>query len=266
MGYRNLQECVKDLERHAMLRRIDVPVDPDLEAGAIQRRVYAAGGPALLFTQVKGSPFPMLGNLFGTLERTRFLFRDTLAAIERLVALKVNPAAALGNPLGVASLVPAVLHLLPKRVATGPILAKRTTIDQLPLLKSWPQDGGAFITLPQVYSESVVRQGLRNANLGMYRVQLTGNNYRLNEEVGIHYQIHRGIGVHHAEAIERGVPFRVSIFVGGPPALTVAAVMPLPEGLPELSFAGLLLTTVQIVLALSICKQAPFLNHNCGAQ
>ncbi|HEY5974603.1 MAG TPA: UbiD family decarboxylase, partial [Geobacteraceae bacterium] len=240
MGYRNLQECVKDLERHAMLRRIDVPVDPDLEAGAIQRRVYAAGGPALLFTQVKGSPFPMLGNLFGTLERTRFLFRDTLAAIERLVALKVNPAAALGNPLGVASLVPAVLHLLPKRVATGPILAKRTTIDQLPLLKSWPQDGGAFITLPQVYSESVVRQGLRNANLGMYRVQLTGNNYRLNEEVGIHYQIHRGIGVHHAEAIERGVPFRVSIFVGGPPALTVAAVMPLPEGLPELSFAGLL--------------------------
>jgi 4-hydroxy-3-polyprenylbenzoate decarboxylase len=240
MGYRNLQECVADLERHGMVRRITGPVDPNLEAGAIQRRVYAAGGPALLFTRVKGSSFPMLGNLFGTLERTRFLFRDTLANIERLVALKVNPAEALRNPLGVAALVPAALHLLPKRVATGPILAGRTTIDSLPRLKSWPSDGGTFITLPQVYSESVGRPGFRQSNLGMYRVQLSGNQYRLNEEVGIHYQIHRGIGVHHAEAVERGVPLKVSVFVGGPPALTVAAVMPLPEGLPELSFAGLL--------------------------
>jgi 4-hydroxy-3-polyprenylbenzoate decarboxylase len=110
----------------------------------------------------------------------------------------------------------------------------------LPQLKSWPDDGGAFVTLPQVYSESAARPGFRRSNLGMYRVQLSGNSYRPNEEVGIHYQIHRGIGVHHAEAIERNAPFRVNIFVGGPPALTIAAVMPLPEGMPELSFAGLL--------------------------
>ena len=87
MGYRNLQECVTDLERHGMLRRIDLPVDPYLEVGSIQRRVYRAGGPALLFTSVKGSSFPLLGNLFGTLERTRFIFRDSLRTIDTLVKL-----------------------------------------------------------------------------------------------------------------------------------------------------------------------------------
>lgn len=240
MGYRNLQKCVADLEQRGMLKRIEVEVDPNLEMGGIQRRVYEAGGPALLFTSPKGCSFPMLGNLFGTLERTRFLFRDTLGRIEKLVALKINPAAALARPLAYASTLPAALSLLPKSVSNGPILKNRTTIDHLPKLKSWPMDGGPFITLPQVYSESTASPGFRNSNLGMYRVQLSGNSYETNREVGIHYQIHRGIGVHHAEALEKGVPFRVSIFVGGPPSLTVAAVMPLPEGLPELSFAGLL--------------------------
>jgi 4-hydroxy-3-polyprenylbenzoate decarboxylase len=152
----------------------------------------------------------------------------------------VNPAEALRHPLEFAGTPLAALHLLPKYVDDGPITDCRTTIDRLPLLKSWPDDGGPFITLPQVYSESTVSPGVRSSNLGMYRVQLAGNRYRLNEEVGIHYQIHRGIGVHHAEALEKGVPFRVNIFVGGPPSMTVAAVMPLPEGMPELAFAGLL--------------------------
>lgn len=240
MGYRNLQECVADLERHGRLRRIDAEIDPELEMGCIQRRVYEQGGPALLFTRPKGSSFPMLGNLFGTLERTRFLFRDTLAIIEKLVALKVQPVELLKRPAAYAAALPAALNLLPQKVARGPVLAKRTTLSGLPQLKSWPKDGGAFITLPQVYSESVANPGFRNSNLGMYRVQLSGNSYAPDREVGIHYQIHRGIGVHHAEAIARGVPFRVNVFVGGAPAMTVAAVMPLPEGMPELSFAGLL--------------------------
>ena len=240
MGYRNLRECVEDLAAHGELIRLDREVDPCLEAGAIQRRVYEAGGPALLFANVKGCRFPMLGNLFGTLARARFLFRDALPAIERLVALKVDPARLMREPLALARLLPAALHLLPKKVWNGPILFGRTAIGDLPQLTSWPEDGGAFVTLPQVYSESPSRTGWRGSNLGMYRVQLSGNAYRANEEIGLHYQIHRGIGVHHAEALERGVPFRVNIFVGGPPSLTVAAVMPLPEGLPELSFAGLL--------------------------
>ncbi|MFO0965116.1 MAG: UbiD family decarboxylase, partial [Gemmataceae bacterium] len=97
-----------------------------------------------------------------------------------------------------------------------------------------------FITLPQVYTEHADRPGWRHSNLGMYRVQLSGNDYVLDRQVGLHYQIHRGIGVHHAAAIRKGVPFRVNVFVGGPPVMTLAAVMPLPEGLPELAFAGAL--------------------------
>ena len=124
--------------------------------------------------------------------------------------------------------------------ARGPILAHQTTVRQLPQLACWPRDGGAFVTLPQVYTEDVDRPGWRHSNLGMYRVQLSGNQYEPDREVGLHYQIHRGIGVHHAAALRRGVPFRVNVFVGGPPALTLAAVMPLPEGMPELAFAGAL--------------------------
>ena len=116
----------------------------------------------------------------------------------------------------------------------------QTTMSQLPQLECWPRDGGAFVTLPQVYTEDADRPGWRHSNLGMYRVQLSGNQYSPIAEVGLHYQIHRGIGVHHAAALRRGVPFRVNVFVGGPPALTLAAVMPLPEGLPELAFAGVL--------------------------
>ncbi|WP_298036527.1 UbiD family decarboxylase [uncultured Desulfuromonas sp.] len=240
MGYRNLNECVEDLERGGRLRRIEVPVDPDLEIGAIQRRAYAAEGPALLFTRVKGCRFPMLGNLFGTLDRTRYIFRDTLETIRCLVDLKLSPASAWKEPRGLLKAPLGALHLLPKRVKDGPILAHATTLDQLPQLKSWPKDGGAFVTLPQVYSESEARPGLRSSNLGMYRVQISGGQYQPNREAGLHYQIHRGIGIHHAEALKRGVPLRVNIFVGGPPSLTVAAVMPLPEGMPEISFAGLL--------------------------
>lgn len=240
MGYRNLAACVEDLERSGSLIRIDRELSAELEIGSIQRRVYQAGGPALLFTRVKGCSFPMLGNLFGTLERTRFIFRDTLKAVERLVQLKVDPRYFLKEPASLLSTVPAAWHLIPKKVSDGPILANSTTLDKLPQLKSWPDDGGAFVTLPQVYSESVQAPGLRHSNLGMYRVQISGNQYQPNAEVGIHYQIHRGIGFHHAEAIEKGAPFRVNVFVGGAPAMTVAAVMPLPEGMPELSFAGLL--------------------------
>jgi 4-hydroxy-3-polyprenylbenzoate decarboxylase len=240
LGYRNLASCVADLERSGALVRINEEVSSNLEIGVIQRRVYQAGGPALLFTNVKGCSFPMLGNLFGTLERTRYIFRDTLKSVERLVQLKIDPRSMLKQPASLLASVPAALHLLPKQVGDGPILGHRTTIDQLPQLKSWPDDGGAFITLPQVYSESVGHPGLRHSNLGMYRVQLSGGEYRPNEEIGVHYQIHRGIGFHHAEALEKGKPFRVNIFVGGAPSMTVAAVMPLPEGMPEISFAGLL--------------------------
>jgi 4-hydroxy-3-polyprenylbenzoate decarboxylase len=239
MGYRNLQAAVLDLEKTGQLKRIAVDVDPFLEVGAIQRRVYAAGGPALLFTQVKGCAFPLLGNLFGTLERARYLFRDTLPVIERLVALKVDPSRAFREIGASFGLGRHVWHLLPKMARTGPVTMKTTTLAQLPQLVSWPEDGGAFITLPQVYSESPSSPGWRGSNLGMYRVQISGGKYAP-DEAGLHYQIHRGIGVHHSASLEKGTSLPVNVFIGGPPSLTLAAVMPLPEGMPEVAFAGLL--------------------------
>jgi 4-hydroxy-3-polyprenylbenzoate decarboxylase len=240
MGYHSLAECVADLKRHQDLIEIDQEVDPNLEVGAVQRRVYEANGPALLFRNVKGCGFPLVANLFGTIERARFLFRDTLEAVRHLVELKVAPPRILKQPWRYRDVPATALHLLPKRVATGPILAHQTTLTRLPRIRSWPADGGAFITLPQVYTEDPERPGLARSNLGMYRVQLSGNQYVPDREVGLHYQLHRGIGVHHEAAIRLGQPLRANIFVGGPPAMTVAAVMPLPEGLPELSFAGAL--------------------------
>ncbi len=240
MGYRNLQECVADLERTKQLVRINAEVDPHLEIAEIQRRVYQAGGPALLFTRAKGCRFPLLANLFGTIERTRFLFRDTLEAVRHLVELKIDPMAFAKNPWRYRDVPFTALHMLPKFVSRGPVLKNETTIDQLPQIVNWPDDGGAFITLPQVYSEDADRPGWAHSNLGMYRVQLSGGQYERNQEIGLHYQIHRSIGVHHAAAIRRGEPFRVNIFIGGPPAMTLAAVMPLPEGMSELTFAGAL--------------------------
>lgn len=240
MGYASLQECVRDLERTGQLVRIETEIDPCLEAAAIHRRVYAAGGPALLFARPKGYRFSMVSNLFGTLARARFLFRDTLDAVRRLVELKVDPSAAARRPWRYAGLARTLWHMRPRRVRTGPLLAHETTLSQLPQLKCWPRDGGAFVTLPLVYSEDVARPGWRHSNLGMYRVQFSGNDYRPDAEAGLHYQIHRGLGVHHAAALRRGVPCRVHVHVGGPPALTLAAVMPLPEGLPEIAFAGAL--------------------------
>jgi 4-hydroxy-3-polyprenylbenzoate decarboxylase len=240
MGYRNLRECVADLERAGQLVRIDHEIDPYLEAAEIQRRVYQAQGPALLFTRPRGCSFPLVSNLFGTIGRTRFLFRDMLRAVRHLVELKVDPSVFWKHPLRYRDVLRVLWYLRPKSVSQAPVLAYRTTIDALPPIQSWPKDGGPFITLPVVYTEDADRPGWRHSNLGMYRIQLSGNAYRLNREVGLHYQIHRGIGVHHAAALRRGVPFRVNIFIGGPPAMILAAVMPLPEGMPELAFAGAL--------------------------
>ena len=240
MGYPNLRSCVADLERTGRLVRIDREIDPYLEMAEVHRRVYAAGGPALLFSRVKGCSFPAVSNLFGTLERTRFLFRDTLAAVRHLVELKVDPSAFWKAPWRYRDVPGALLHALPRFVRDGPVLAGETTLHELPQLVCWPRDGGPFITLPQVYTEDVANPGWRHSNLGMYRIQLGGNHYERDRQAGLHYQIHRGIGVHHAAALRKGVPFRVNVSVGGPPALAVAAVMPLPEGMPELAFAGAL--------------------------
>ncbi len=262
MGYHSLRQCVEDLERHGHLLRIDQPVDARLEVAALHRRVFAAGGPALLFTNVRDCRFPMVSNLFGTLERSRFIFRDGLEAVAKLVALKADPQQALRQPWHYWKVPHYASTMLPKFVRSGPILAEQTSIGRLPQLQSWPEDGGPFVTLPIVYTEDVGQPGWKGSNLGMYRVQLGGNQYAVDEEIGLHYQIHRSIGVHHAAALRAGKPFRVNVFVGGPPAMTVAAVMPLPEGMSELTFAGALnrrrVRMIRRKEGLPICADADF--------
>ena len=240
MNGRTLQRAIDDLRRSGQLLEIEQPIDANLQAAEIQRRVYQAGGPAILFRRVSGCDFPMVSNLFGTIERTRYLFRDTLEAVRQLVALKIDPQQGFKHPLKSLRSLPTAKNMLPRKVRKGPILAHRTSIEKLPQLVSWPDDGGSFITLPQVYSEDPCKPGLMKSNLGMYRIQLAGNDYKLNQEIGLHYQLHRSIGVHHGAAIAKNEPFRVNIFVGGDPAMTLAAVMPLPEGMSELMFAGAL--------------------------
>jgi 4-hydroxy-3-polyprenylbenzoate decarboxylase len=240
MGLHSTRECVEVLERAGQLRRIDHEIDACLEAAEIQRRVYAAGGPALLFTRVKGSRFPIASNLFGSMQRAELLFGDALESLRRVFELKIDPARVLRRPLRYLGVPFTLLNALPRAVRGGPVLAASCKLSELPQIKSWPDDGGPFITLPQVYTEDPEQAGPLKSNLGMYRVQLAGNAYEPEREIGLHYQIHRGIGIHHQAALKRGEPLRVSIFVGGPPAMTLAAVMPLPEGLSEVAFAGAL--------------------------
>ena len=188
----------------------------------------------MLFTRVKGSPFPALSNLYGTYERARFLFRDTFPLVEQVVRLKADPMAILRHPWLFRRAPFAALHGLPLRRKRAPILHGTTRIDQLPLIKSWPDDGGAFVTLPQVVTLPPGSQRIMSSNVGMYRIQLSGNDYQLNREVGLHYQLHRGIGVHHTQYNRTDNPFRATICIGGPPANAFSAIMPLPEGLSEL--------------------------------
>jgi len=181
----------------------------------------------------------MVSNLFGSLEQARFLFRHTIDRVRRAIELKIDPTEALKRPWRYWSAPWIGLTMLPKKVRNGPVMKHPIQLGHLPQLVSWPDDGGAFVTLPQVLSQSNSRS-LMNCNLGMYRIQISGNDYVPDQEVGLHYQLHRGIGLHHQAAIAENRPLKVSITVGGSPAMSVAAVMPLPEGLSELTFAGAL--------------------------
>ena len=236
-----MEHCVRDLEKHGHLIRIKTEVDPNLEMAEIHRRIFDAKGPAILYENVKGSPFRAVSNIYGTIDRTRFLFRKTLEQVQRVVELKADPTRFLKNPARYfRALFTAVNGLPTNFLFSSPATYKKTTIDQLPLIKSWPMDGGAFVTLPQVFTEDPESSSIMNSNLGMYRIQLSGNQYKMNEEIGLHYQLHRGIGVHHTKYNKLDKPFRASVFVGGPPSHAFSAIMPLPEGLTELTFAGML--------------------------
>ena len=238
MAYKSIKDCVLDLEKSGMLIRIKEEVDPNLEMSAIHQIVFKNHRKAVLFENIKGSRFSAVSNLFATLEQSQFIFRNTLKAVKGLVSLKANPTNFFKTPLKLLGSVTHAPYALPIKQRTHHF--EEIQIEDIPQIKCWPMDGGPFVTLPQVYSEDIDKPGIMNSNLGMYRIQLGGNDYIQNKEIGLHYQIHRGIGVHQSKANAKGQALKVSIFVGGPPAHSLAAVMPLPEGMSEMTFAGIM--------------------------
>ena len=238
MAYKSLQECVSDLDNKGELKIISDEVNPDLEMASIHLDEFAKNGKAILFENVKGSNYKVVSNLFGSVARSKFMFRDSLQIVKDLIEIKTNPIAAFKYPFRTFLTGLNGIYALPKKVRFKGF--SEIKIEDLPQIKCWKEDGGTFITLPQVYTEDIDNPGIMNSNLGMYRIQLSGNDYELNKEIGMHYQLHRGIGIHQKKANQKGDPLKVSIFVGGPPAHSFSAVMPLPEGMSELSFAGVL--------------------------
>lgn len=226
------------LRQESDLLEVDIEVDPYLEIAEIHRRVIAQGGPALLFKRVKGSRFPVATNLFGTKKRMEIAFghraQDFVKDLVRAAETFMPPS--LGKLWSMRGLVPQMTKIGTRVVKNGPILDScfsPARLNELPMLTSWKTDGGAFATLPLVYTE---HPGGRGHNLGMYRIQ------RFDEQTtGIHWQIHKGGGYHYHEAERRNESLPLTLYIGGPPALIMSAIAPLPENLPELMLASLLL-------------------------
>jgi UbiD family decarboxylase len=237
MSFPDLRAFLAQLERDGALVTVDAPVDPRLEVAEIHRRVIAAGGPALLFTNVKGSRYRLVTNLFGTARRAELAFgQRPQRLIKRLVELvesMVPPTAA--KLWGARDVGLELLRVGMRGVSSGPVTERVTRdvrLDSLPVITSWPEDGGPFITLPLVYTTHPTKHG---HNLGMYRMQVHDH-----RSTGMHWQIGKGGGYHYAVAEALGQPLPATVMLGGPPALILSAIAPLPENVPELLLASLL--------------------------
>jgi UbiD family decarboxylase len=238
MSFPDLRAFLERLRRDHDLVVVEAPVDAHLEASEIHRRVVAAGGPALLFTKVKGSDFPLATNLFGTARRAELAFGERPGKlIRRLVELAetlLPPSA--GKLWGARDVAGDLLRVGLSQRRSGPVTEVVTSdvrLDRLPVLTTWPEDGGPFVTLPLVYTEPPDGHGA--PNLGIYRLHVHDP-----RTTGMHWQIGKGGGFHHAAAEARGEALPVTVFLGGPPALILAAIAPLPENLPELMLASLI--------------------------
>jgi len=216
---------------------VDASVNPDQEAAEIHRRVIAAGGPALLFSNVDGADFPLVTNLFGTPERARLAFGERpFDWVERVASLpeRLMPPT-LGKLWAERSVGKDLLGIGLKHRSNGPVrevVDPTVRLGRLPALTTWPQDGGPFVTLPTVFTEHPDGRG---HNLGMYRLQVHDES-----TTGMHWQIGKGGGFHYQVAEGRGEALPATVFLGGPPALILAAIAPLPENVPELMLASLL--------------------------
>jgi 4-hydroxybenzoate decarboxylase subunit C len=237
-AFPDLRAFLDRLRRDGDLVEVAAAVDPRLEAAEIHRRVIAAGGPALLFTHPKGSPVPLVTNLFGTARRAGLAFGERPhRLIRRLVALatELMPPTP-GRLWGARDVAREALRIgLGRPRGNGPVtevVERDVDLGRLPVLTTWPEDGGPFVTLPLVYTEHPDGHG---HNLGMYRLQVHGA-----ATTGMHWQIGKGGGFHYAVAEARGEALPATVFLGGPPALILAAIAPLPENVPELMLASLI--------------------------
>ncbi|MCU0304287.1 MAG: UbiD family decarboxylase [Thermoanaerobaculales bacterium] len=235
--FSDLRLFIDRLRRDGDLRVVDAPVDPRLELAEIHRRVIAAGGPALLFTRPLGAAIPVVTNLFGTARRARLAFGDRphrlLRSLVDLVREGLPPTP--GRLWSHRELAAAGLRLGVRRVRRGPVLdivRRDVDLGELPALTSWPEDGGRFITLPLVLTRHP-ETGV--PNLGMYRLQIHDR-----RTTGMHWQIGKGGGFHFAAAEASGRDLPTTVLLGGAPALVLAAVAPLPENVPELLLASLI--------------------------
>lgn len=236
--FSDLRAFIDRLRRDGDIVTVDAPVDPHLEVAEIHRRVIAAGGPALLFTNVNGSAFRLVTNLFGTARRAEMAFGDRpLQLIRRVVHLAETLLPPTPAKLwGARDIGRELLKVGTRRVAAGPVTERITpdvNLTALPAITSWPEDGGPFITLPLVYTTHPDRGTA--GNLGMYRMQVHDP-----RTTGMHWQIGKGGGFHYAVAEARGEALPVTVFLGGPPALILSAIAPLPENVPELMLASLI--------------------------
>lgn len=245
VSFTNIRDFVYTLKCKKELVIIEAEVDPYLELAEIHRRVIAEGGPALLFMNVKGSPFPVVSNLFGTMQRVDMAFgsRPEKFVHTCIEAINCFMPPSIKKLWGERKLVKDLFKLMNVGMkgvvpTQAPIMEMKRTdkpLQGLPALTSWPLDGGAFITLPLVYTEHPT-YGAQKHNLGMYRVQIYDE-----ATTGIHWQIQKGGGIHYYEAELRNEVLPVSIIIGGPPALIAAAIAPLPEDVSELILASVVM-------------------------
>ena len=230
MRHINIRSFLDTLQRERELHVIETPVDPYLELAEIQRRVVASHGPALLFTNVKGTEFPVAMNLFGTRRRIDLAFgEEPHRFFKRVVeAAEILMSPSFSRFWEFRDLAKTGIKLGTDTRRSGPVLQtamQPPRLTTLPQIQNWPMDGGPFLTLPIVYTE---HPGSGRANIGVYRNQIYDDS-----TAGMHFQIHRGIGFHYYESEKQQEPLPANIFLGGPPALILSAIAPLPENIPE---------------------------------
>ena len=256
--FHDLNEFITALDKERELARITEMVSPDLEICAVTDRVSKSpgGGPALLFERPTGFDIPVAINLFGSLKRVCMALG--VAALDEL-AREIDELATPKIPGGLIDamkmlpMVNRLRDLMPKTVSSGPCqeeVYKDATLDELPILKCWPEDGGPYITLPLVFTKDP-ETGARN--VGTYRMQVYDG-----RTTGMHWQRHKGGAQHHRVAERLGKRLPVAVALGADPATTYAATAPMPEGLDELMLSGFLRhSRVELVKCVTVDLEVP---------